>query len=586
MRILRAIAAAAILLLPAFAQGAATRPQTQAEWHTAMARIALPKKGCFSAAYPVLAWTEQACAKPVSTSYGPTVGHGTDFTAQVTGTLSSATGSFDGVNGVTSETGFNSVPNTYSLQLNSSYFKTTAACAGASMPANCQGWEQFIFTNSGGLLIEYWLIHYGNACPPGWTSSPPSCFKNSMTMPVPVQPLANLPNITVTGAVDAAGNTDTATLWTGANMYVATGNDDVVDLSQAWNVAEYNVFGDGGGTSADFNPGSTITVRTTVHSGTMLAPMCQLQGYSDELNNLVLVDTPAVPVAPAPAIVFDETNIPGALPGCATASGIGDTHLTTFNGLLYDFQASGDFTLVDAGPHFTVQTRQASGAPIWPNAAVNKDVAARIDGTSVALCLEPTRLEIDGAPRDLADGKTLALAGGVSVARTGDTYLVTGKNGDSLRAQLNLGWINVSVGLGSWPRPGVRGLLANANGNVNQLAARDGTVLTEPVAFADLYHRYGDSWRVPAEASLLCKDRKVERGNPTTVFYARNLDPKLAAHARAICAETGVRVPALLDACTLDVAVLGTPQAAKVYVGMKPPVAAGMPPPRNGLPGR
>ena len=30
------------------------------------------------------------------------------------------------------------------------------------------------------------------------------------------------------------------------------------------------------------------------------------------------------------------------MPSCANASGVGDTHLTTFGGLLYDFQATGD----------------------------------------------------------------------------------------------------------------------------------------------------------------------------------------------------------------------------------------------------
>src|SRR6516165_10202401 len=71
----------------------------------------------------------------------------------------------------------------------------------------------------------------------------------------------------------------------------------------------------------------------------------------------------------------------------AAASSIGDTHLRTFNGLFYDFQAAGDFILAEVEPDFTVHTRQVSGAPKWPDATVNQGVAARFARTEVAICL-------------------------------------------------------------------------------------------------------------------------------------------------------------------------------------------------------
>ncbi len=111
-------------------------------------------------------------------------------------------------------------------------------------------------------------------------------------------------------------------------------------------------------------------------------------------------------------------------------------------------------------------------------------------------------------------------------------------------------------------------------------------MLNVPVSFDDLYHRYGDSWRVPAEASLLCKDRKAEHGNPTAAFYVQNLNRQLAASARGVCVEAGVKNLALLDACTLDVAVLGMPRAAQASAGMKAPVAIGIPHDGGRPPGR
>ena len=56
---------------------------------------------------------------------------------------------------------------------------------------------------------------------------------------------------------------------------------------------------------------------------------------------------------------------------------------------------------------------------------------------------------------------------GVDVWRRGNVYFITGHSGDSVRAVVNASWINVSVGLGHWPDK-VNGLLANADGNVNQ----------------------------------------------------------------------------------------------------------------------
>lgn len=66
--------------------------------------------------------------------------------------------------------------------------------------------------------------------------------------------------------------------------------------------------------------------------------------------------------APGPALIFNESSAGGSA-DCAGATTVGDTHLTTFGGLLYDFQATGDFLLADTGADFLVQTRQVSGAP-------------------------------------------------------------------------------------------------------------------------------------------------------------------------------------------------------------------------------
>jgi hypothetical protein len=135
----------------------------------------------------------------------------------------------------------------------------------------------------------------------------------------------------------------------------------------------------------------------------------------------------------------------------------------------------------------------------------------------------------------------------------------------------------VNVGLGHWPAT-VRGLIANANGNVNQIATRDNYVLTSAFNFNKLYHRYADSWRVPAEASMLsvCNgEKEIERGAPKLAFYAKDLEPAIRQKAMGVCAAAGVNPGPLLDACTLDVAVIGNDAAAKVFVNLTPPAQVG-----------
>lgn len=257
---------------------------------------------------------------------------------------------------------------------------------------------------------------------------------------------------------------------------------------------------------------------------------------------------------------------------CQAGTSNGDTHITTFDGLYYDFQASGEFVLVETNEDFVVQTRQASGAPIWPNAAVNKAVATRMGRTRVALCIEPTRLIVDGDASQLADGKTLSLTGGVRVSRSGNTYVITRRDGETVQTELNPSWINVSVGLGHSAGK-VRGLLGNSDGSTaDDIALRNGTVLAQPVSFDDLYRSYGESWVVTAKESILCGDRKTEYEIPAKPFYAKDLAPGDYKLAREHCMAAGVKAEALLDACTLDTAVLGDKKAADVFVHEPKPV--------------
>lgn len=552
-------------------------------WRKSMVRTARPGKGCFTATYPEKTWKAATCGKAPNRPYGPavgvrpfTVGSGTDFAAQVTGNTTQGEGSFDSLTGVTSEND-NGTANTFSLQLNTNRFTSNACNTFHATDPGCQTWEQFIYSNSGSAFIQYWLLPFaatGTACPAGWqsfnwpTPQQVSCFINSANAAVvPVQ------NITALGSMKLDGTVgDAVTLTVGATVFTANGDNHFPDLTNGWRFSEFNVFGDFNSTQAVFNNGSTITVRTAVDSGMpAVPPTCAQNGFTGETNNLTLVSAPAMaPDVVLPSIIFTESNNAPTPISCDNADSIGDTHITTFNNVYYDFQASGDFVTLQAGPDFIVQTRQASGAPTWPNAAVNKAVATQMGKTRVAYYIEPALLVVDGKPEALADGKDLLLPTGVQISRRGNLYWISSEDGNSVRAVDNGAWIDVYVGLGHGLQQ-ARGLLGNRGGEVTELVTATGAALRPPVLFSELYHPYAESWRVPPRESLFTGETAIHFGIPSRPFYAKDLPRRQAEHARAACAAAGVKNAALLDSCTLDTVVLNDERAVKAFVHLPAP---------------
>jgi hypothetical protein len=578
---------------PLMAQASTQPPPAKSEiregWRKSMVRVRLPKKGCFTATYPSLQWREVACVAPPPPNVRFTVGSTSgDYAAlrplPLTGLINSATGSFPIVTGVNKESdSISSVANAYTLQLNTNNFFTTTSVDPVCPTANpqCRGLQQFIFENTNGnAFMEYFLsIPGASSCPTGWTQVSSifpgyiSCTVFSPAVHFGSQPITNLQSLTLTGTATAGGN-DTAFVGMGG-MMSAVNTDSILNVASGWVDAEFNVFGACCGSQAIFNNGSTINVKTTIHYGGTAAPSCFMISYTTETNNLSLVGAPVFGTQPSPAIEFTESNKPGGAPACAAAAGIGDTHLTTFGGLLYDFQAAGDFLLAESGKDFLVENRQVSGAPTWPNATINKAVATQMGQARVAVCTGPSRLVVDGKVTQMGEGQKLSLPGGVGILHIGDVYLVQDDNGNSMRAEDNGTYINLTVGLGRWPTA-VHGVLANANGKVNQIEARTGAVLTAPFQLNQLYHQFADSWRVPERESLLapCGER-VDTGVPQKPFYASDLPPEIRRRAQTVCTQAGVKGKALLEACTIDVAFTGHETAAKVYVGMRAPAAVG-----------
>jgi hypothetical protein len=238
------------------------------------------------------------------------VGNGFDDVAsETTTTVGQSVGTFPTISGMTGETGgvgcfggsFTS--DCYSLQLNSNVFVGTSSYFTGSTIA----WEQFVYSNSfQQLYIQYWLINYiggtRTLCPTtpppggsGWFQYSTDCYANSPVMIVPGGkiPATNLGKVTLTGFANSAGSpgNDIVQLCiTGGSCYSVTLTDGIVNLYQHWTQSEFNVFGDGSGSEANFNLGTSIQVSTALmtESGSAIASSCTNNGTTGETNNLYL----------------------------------------------------------------------------------------------------------------------------------------------------------------------------------------------------------------------------------------------------------------------------------------------------------
>jgi hypothetical protein len=124
---------------------------------------------------------------------------------------------------------------------------------------------------------------------------------------IPKEAISKLKTIKLSGTA-VEGGLDTLVMTVGKKAYSVTGEDSVVYLSTAWTESEFNIVGDGGGSEAYFNTGSSLTVKVAVTNGTTNAAVCASDsGTTGETNNLNLGSCTGKGGA-TPYIEFTESN--------------------------------------------------------------------------------------------------------------------------------------------------------------------------------------------------------------------------------------------------------------------------------------
>ncbi|HKT21917.1 MAG TPA: Ig-like domain-containing protein, partial [Nitrososphaerales archaeon] len=197
---------------------------------------------------------------------------------------------------MTSETDSILGANYYTLQDDSQFFATTTTYT-AGLPAT--GWEQFIYlnypsANTGYAYIQYWLLNfeseYGgcpSTSPPGgsiWIVFSGSCYANGPAALVPLESASNLGSLVLSGYANFNSNDESYLCINGGSCFGVGVTSQVLDLYQNWVDSEFNIFGAGSGSQANFNPGTTLWVSNVLSSNVVAS--CTTNGYTGETNNL------------------------------------------------------------------------------------------------------------------------------------------------------------------------------------------------------------------------------------------------------------------------------------------------------------
>ena len=289
-------------------------------------------------------------------------------------------------------------------------------------------------------------------------------------------------------------------------------------------------------------------------------------------------------------------NQPGSTTIQPEGDADGDVHLTTFQGLFYNFQAVGEFVLARstvADDPFQVQIRLQP----WNNSAVVSvitEVGIQVGTDRVTFDLNRTNtVWVDGAAVSLTTGTPLALAAGTVVQTTAGSWTVELQTGESVTVSNAGSFLNVQTMLASGTAAGsVQGLLgADSPPTAGLLTLPDGTTLSATPSATDLYTTYANAWRITQASSLLDYGAGQTTATFTDTNFPADADPlssvpaSVLQNAEQLVAASGITDPAVANAAILDYALTGDTSFIAADAALQPATqAVAVPDPANSAP--
>lgn len=249
-----------------------------------------------------------------------------------------------------------------------------------------------------------------------------------------------------------------------------------------------------------------------------------------------------------------------------TGRSTGDPHITTFDGVSYDFMAAGDFVLAqEPEGDLLVAARQS---PIGESVSNNNATGTVVGNSSVVIDAEAeTPVSIDGEPVSVDDGNTVSVDDGAGeIHRQSNTYTVyyAGDDGEvtatdeHLTATVVGDRLDITLSLHPDREHDVEGLLGNIDGNQsNDVAFENGTALAQPLRPDQLYDGFRDDWRATGDESPFESTYFVETF-PESVVTVSDLSETERERAEDALADTCLEpgTPQYEDAL-IDVALTG-----------------------------